>query len=75
MAKNESKIEQEVDRILEDWSAQEIKNKFDFMFQQFLLQSEGVPGQDLSEMFEIINRIADIFKIRQAELEEKETEE
>ncbi|MCE5321293.1 MAG: hypothetical protein LLF93_09385 [Bacteroidales bacterium] len=75
MAKNESKTEQEVDLILEDWSAQEIKSKFDFMFQQFLLQSEGVAGQDLSEMFEIINRIADLFKVRQAELEEKEADE
>lgn len=75
MAKNESKTEREVDLILEDWPAQEIKYKFDFMFQQFLLQSEGVTGQYLSEMFEIINRISDLLNVRQAELEEVESDE
>lgn len=64
----ESNTVKNVDSILGDWSANEIKEKFDFLFQQFLEMSDGMEGHDLAEMFELINRVSIVFKSRETEI-------
>lgn len=59
--------EKAVDLILDDFSADEIKGKFDFMFQQVLEMSDGMAGPDLAEMFELLNRTSDMYKCRESE--------
>ena len=56
-----------VDLILSDWPAKEIREKFDFMFQQTLQMSDGMAGPDLAEMFEMLNRISTVFNIRETD--------
>jgi hypothetical protein len=63
-----SKTEKHIDSILEDWSADEIREKFDFMFQQTLEMSDGMMGADLAELFEVQNKIVGMFRARESEL-------
>lgn len=59
--------ERSVDLILDDFTVDDIKGKFDFMFHQVLETSEGMAGPDLAEMFELLNRTSDMYKCRELE--------
>ena len=61
------KTVQDLDGILSDWPASQIKEKFDFMFLQVLAMSDGMAGADLAELFELLNRVAGVFHTREAE--------
>ncbi|MDD2196106.1 MAG: hypothetical protein PHE03_07005 [Bacteroidales bacterium] len=56
-----------VDDVLSDFSAADIKQKFEFMFQQTLQMADGMEGKDLAEMFEMLNRVAYVFSVRETE--------
>ncbi|MDX9847481.1 MAG: hypothetical protein RBT74_10920 [Tenuifilaceae bacterium] len=56
-----------VDDVLNDFSATDIKQKFEFMFQQTLQMADGMDGKDLAEMFEMLNRVAYVFSVRETE--------
>lgn len=69
MLKN--KVEVAVDAILEDYTADELKSKFDFMFQRTLELSDGMTGSDLADMFDLQNRIVAMFKSRELDASKK----
>lgn len=56
-----------VDDVLSDFSATDIKQKFEFMFQQTLQMADGMEGKELAEMFEMLNRVAYVFSVRETE--------
>ena len=56
-----------VDDVLSDFSAAEVKQKFEFMFQQTLQMADGMEGKDLAEHFEMLNRVAYVFSVRETE--------
>jgi len=59
-----------VDDVLSDFSATDIKQKFEFMFQQTLQMADGMEGKDLAEMFEMLNRVTYVFSVRETEKKE-----
>ena len=59
-----------VDDVLSDFSATDIKQKFEFMFQQTLQMADGIEGKELAEMFEMLNRVAYVFSVRETEIME-----
>ena len=56
-----------VDDVLSDFSATDIKQQFEFMFQQTLQMADGMEGKELAEMFEMLNRVAYVFSVRETE--------
>lgn len=65
METNETKVVSQIDSILSDFSAEDIKEKLDFSFTQVLQMSDGMLGSDLADMFDLLNRISDVFQIRE----------
>jgi len=59
-----------LDDVLSDFSAADIKQKFEFMFQQTLQMADGMEGKDLAEMFEMLNRVTYVFSVRETEIKE-----
>lgn len=62
-----SSTELAIDAILEDYTAEELKSKFNFMFHRTLEMSDGMTGQDLADMFDVITRIENMFDTREIE--------
>ena len=61
-------ILKELKYLLEDFNSKDIKKMFDFQFEKFLLQSEGIEGETLSGHFEVLLRVADLFEFAEEEL-------
>lgn len=67
MATRNNSTELAIDAILEDYTADELKSKLDFMFHRTLEMSDGMTGSDLADMFDVHNRIVALFKSREVE--------
>ena len=63
-------IIKELKCLLEDFNSKDIKKMFDFQFEKFLLQSEGIEGETLSGHFEMLRRVADFFEFAEEEIVE-----
>ncbi|NCB45105.1 MAG: hypothetical protein EOM59_21150 [Clostridia bacterium] len=64
MNANDSKVISQIDSILSDFPAQDIKEKLNFSFAQVLQMSDGMLGSDLADIFELFNRISEVFQKR-----------
>lgn len=64
MNANDSKVISQIDSILSDFPAQDIKEKLNFSFAQVLQMSDGMLGSDLADIFELFNRISEVFQTK-----------
>jgi hypothetical protein len=64
MKSNDTMVISQIDSILSDFPAQDIKEKLNFSFAQVLQMSDGMLGSDLADIFELFNRISEVFQKR-----------